>query len=199
MLVRVRDLRAVTAVTALGAVTAVLGLPLGLLWSWLAPDVPVRVTSTGGAAFATTQPEQPAAADAWFALLGLGFGALVAVCAWRLAAGTRGPAGLLALVAGTAGAGLLAWWVGRQVGLAGYQAALESAPPGAVLDRPADLRIARTGWWPPVVTGVVLAPALSAAVTYTLVAAWSRFPSLGVPPPGPSDREDDRAPTLDGC
>jgi hypothetical protein len=155
---------------------AVLGVPLGLLWAALAPDVPVRVTETG-AVFAEPQPQQPIAADAWFVLLALGFGVLAAAGAWRLAVRLRGPAGLLALTAGLLAAGLLGWWVGR-AGLAGYQDALPAAVPGTVLDRPADLRVVQARWWPPMLAGVVLVPALSAAVTYTLLAAWSKFPSL---------------------
>jgi hypothetical protein len=170
-----RALPPVRGLVLLVASAVLAGVPLGLLWSWVAPAVPVRVTATGPA-FVTQQPEQVAAADAWFALLGLAAGVLVAAVAWRVAPRLRGPAGLLALTAGLIGAALLAWWTGRQVGLAGYQAALESAAPGTVLDRPVDLRVARAGWWP--LAGVPLVPALSAAVTYTLLAAWSRFADL---------------------
>lgn len=167
----------------LGMSALLAGVPLGLLWSWLAPVVPVRVTA-GGPAFVSQQPEQVVAADAWFTLLGLAAGVLVAAVGWRVAPRLRGPAGLLVLTAGLIGAGVLAWWTGEQVGLAGYQAALESAAPGAVLDRPADLRVVQVGWWPPL-AGVPLLPAMSAAVTYTLLAAWSRFAELhpdGGPP-----------------
>lgn len=156
---------------------AALGIPFGLLWAVVAPDVPVRVTETG-LALAESQPEQVAAADGWFALLAVPLGMLAAAGAWLLAPRARGAGALVAVTAGAVGAGVLAWWVGRQVGLAGYQAALETAPAGQVLDRPADLRVVGTGGWPPLVTGVPLMPALAAAVTYSLMAAWSRFPTL---------------------
>jgi hypothetical protein len=156
---------------------AALGIPFGLLWAALAPDVPVRMTDAG-LAYVESQPEQVAAADGWFVLLAVPLGVLAAAGVWLLAPRARGPGGLTAATVGAVGAGLVAWWVGRQVGLAGYEAALATASPGQVLDRPADLRVVGTGGWRLLVTGVPLVPALAAAVTYTLLAAWSRFPTL---------------------
>jgi hypothetical protein len=162
-----------------GAAVAVvaLGIPLGLLWAVVAPDVPVRVTD-GGLSFTDAQPPQVVAGDGWFALLSVPFGVLAAVGAWRWGRHLRGVGGLIAVGAGMVGAGVLAWWVGRQVGLAGYEAALSQVDPGTVLARPRDLRVVQATWWPPMVIGVPLIPALAAVVTYTLLAAWSRFPEL---------------------
>jgi hypothetical protein len=171
---------------AMATVVAVLGAPLGLAWAAFAPDVPVQVTEQG-LMFAVPQPEQPAAADGWFTLLAVPFGALVAGGAWLVVPRSRGPGAVTAVAAGATVAGLLAWWVGRQVGLAGYDAALVAAPDGTVLSRPADLRVATAGWWPPVAAGVPLLPGLFAAVTYTLLAAWSRLPSLLPEPSQPPD------------
>ena len=166
------------AAVAVGAAVAVaaLGLPLGLLWSALAPDVPVLVTD-GGLVFAEAQPEQPVAGDGWFVLLAVPFGALVAVVGWRLRS-VRGTAGLLALTVGALAAGPLAWWLGRRVGLADFEAAASAAPSGSVLGHPADLRVLEADWWPPTLSGVPVVPALAVAVTYTVLAAWSRYPSL---------------------
>lgn len=154
-----------------------LGAPFGLVWTALAPAVPVRVIE-GGTAFAESQPEQLVAADGWFAILAVPFGVLLAVAGWWAGKRVRGLVGLAALVLGAVGAALLAWWLGRSIGLGSYQAALAVAPPGEVLERPPDLAVADAGWWPPRVLGVLLVPALAAAATYTLMAAWSRFPSL---------------------
>lgn len=165
--------RAVLAVLAVAG----LGIPFGLLWTAFAPDVPVWVAH-GGVVYADPQPEQPAAADGWFLLLGLPVGVVAAVVVWLVARPYRGVPGLVLLSLGAIGCGLLAWWVGRQVGLADYRELLAAAEVGTRLSRPADLRTVQLSGWPPRVTGVVLVPALAAAVTYTLLAAWSRDPDL---------------------
>lgn len=169
---------AAAALAAIAVAAALLGVPFGLLWSVVAPDVPVRVTEAGPV-YADPQPEQLAAADGWFAILALPFGVLAAVGVW-LATRRRGRGlpGLVGLVVGMVGAGLLGWWLGRWVGRSGYQDTLAAAPVGAELARPADLAVVEVGWWPPHVLGVLLVPALAAAATYTMLAAWSRFPDL---------------------
>lgn len=166
----------ISAVVIVAAVTA-LGVPYGLFWSLLAPGVPVRVVE-GGAVYGEPQPEQPLAADGWFTLLGVGFGVLVALGVWFAGRQVRGLPALAALTAGTVGAALVAWWLGRQVGLGGFESALAAAGPGTPLERPPDLSVVDAGWWPPRVFGVLLVPALAAVATYTLAAAWSRFPTL---------------------
>jgi len=154
-----------------------LGIPFGLLWTTLAPDVPVLVAH-GDVFYAEPQPEQLMAADGWFLLLGLPVGVVAAVVMWLIARPYRGLPGLVLLSLGAIGCGVVAWWVGRQVGLASYQELLAAAETGTQLSRPPDLRWAQLSGWPPRATGVVLVPALAAAITYTLVAAWSRDPDL---------------------
>lgn len=166
----VASLVIVVTVTALGA-------PYGLLWSLLAPDVPLRVVE-GGAVYGEPQPEQLLAADGWFVILGVPFGVLVGLGVWFAARAARGLPALAALTAGTIGAALVAWWLGRQVGLGGFESALAAAGPGTPVERPPDLSVVDAGWWPPRVFGVLLVPALAAVATYTLAAAWSRFPTL---------------------
>lgn len=171
---------------AIAVAVALLGVPFGLAWAATAPDVPVIVTE-GGPVYGVPQPEQPIAADGWFAILALPVGVIAAFGVWLAARRVRGTLALASLIAGSIGTGLLGWWVGRQIGLAGYRATLAAADAGARLDRPADLGVVELGWWPPQLFGVLLVPALAAAATYTLLAAWSRFPNL---------RDDD--PTTDG-
>jgi hypothetical protein len=173
----VRTSRVAVLQVATTVAVVALGLPLGLLWAVVAPDVPVRVTD-GGLSFTDAQPPQVVAGDGWFALLSVPFGILAAVGVWRWGRHVRGVGALIAVAVGMFGAGVLAWWVGRQLGLAGYEAALSQVAPGTVLERPRDLRVVQASWWPPMVTGVPMIPALAAAVTYTLLAAWSRFPDL---------------------
>jgi hypothetical protein len=171
--------RAAAVVAAVLLCVAALGAPLGLLWAAVAPTVQVRMTSDG-ALLADQQPEEFIAADGWFTLLGCCFGVLAAVVVWFVVR-RRGPLPLVAVTLGAVGAGLIAWWLGRHQGLDAYQRLLESAPDGTVFGKPADLRAAdfdlRYGFLP-VIRGNVLVPALAAAVTYALLAGWSRFPSL---------------------
>ncbi|MFC8620387.1 DUF2567 domain-containing protein [Micromonospora purpureochromogenes] len=169
---------AATLATVLGL--TVLGVPLGLLWAAVAPDTPVLKTAEG-AIYAQPQPEQPIAADGWFSLLGLGFGLLAAVGLWVVLRRRRGPAVLVGAAFGALGAALVAWQVGRRVGLSGYQRLLENAPDGTAFTKPADLRAGGIEWlfgFLPVPFGDLLLPAFAAAVTYTLLAGWSRWPSL---------------------
>lgn len=177
-----------TALAALAIVAAVtlLGVPFGLVWAMVAPNVPVIVTEAGPV-YGAPQPEQPIAADGWFAILALPIGAIAAFGVWLIARRVRGVLALAALIAGAVGAGLVGWWVGRQIGLASYRATLAAADAGVRLDRPSDLGVVELNWWPPQLFGVLLVPALAAAATYTLLAAWSRFSDL---------RPD--APELDG-
>ncbi|MFU8872566.1 DUF2567 domain-containing protein [Micromonospora sp. SL4-19] len=171
-----------------------LGAPLGLLWAAVAPGTPVRKTAEG-AIYASPQPEQPIAADGWFSLLGLGFGVLAAIALWFLLRRRRGPVGLFAGALGGLGAAVVAWQLGRRVGLATYHRLLATAPDGAAFTKPADLRAGGVerllGVLPVLPYGNLLLPAFGAAVTYTLLAGWSRWPSLrpepdaGWPPAGP--------------
>ncbi|MFI6781764.1 DUF2567 domain-containing protein [Micromonospora sp. NPDC050276] len=183
-----RPLRAVA--TVLGAVLALalLGAPLGLLWAALAPDTPVLKTAEG-AIYAEPQPEQPIAADGWFSLLGLAFGLLVALALWFLLRRRRGPVGLLAAVLGSLVAAPVAWQVGRRIGLASFDRLLATAPVGQAFSKPADLRAGGVDWLLgvlPVPHGNLLLPAFGAAVMYTLLAGWSRWPGLR-PEPEPGE------------
>lgn len=188
---RARIRPTVLTMLAVAAAVALLGVPFGLVWAVVAPDVPVVVTETE-VFYAVPQPEQPIAADGWFAILGLPVGVLAAFGVWLGARRFRGMATLAALIAGAVGTGLLGWVVGRQIGLADYRSTLAAAAPGTRLDRPADLEVVVLDWWPPQVLGVLLVPALAAAAGYTLLAAWSRFPDLRADdhPAEPADAGD---------
>ncbi|SCG47677.1 DUF2567 domain-containing protein [Micromonospora humi] len=171
--------RAVTTALGVTALLTVLGVPLGLLWAWLAPGTPVRQTPDG-AVYAVPQPEQPIAADGWFSLLALGFGVLTAIALWVLLRRGRGPLSLLAATLGGLGAAVVAWQVGRRIGLATFQRLVDTAPPGTDFTKPAELRAGGVDWFGPLPLphGNLLLAAFGAAVTYTLLAGWSRWPSL---------------------
>jgi hypothetical protein len=158
------------------------GVVLGLAWYALAPPLPLRKVE-GGLAFTSPQPEQLAAQDGWFAILGFAFGIAVAVAAWVLARRHRGPIQLLALLAGAIGAGYLAWKVGVQFDQDHYRQAVASAPLNTVIDRPIELSSSTTKacLGSRCITtrgGTILVPALGSVITYAVLAGWSRWPSL---------------------
>jgi hypothetical protein len=176
----------VVAAQAVGVLlgTAALGFALGPVWQAIAPNVPVLVVSDG-AIYNDNQPEQFFAGDGWFAVLGLLLGIAVAVVTWVFFRRLRGPLGILVLAVGCTAAAIIAWQVGRRIGLDAYTSGLHAAPEGTHLSKPNDLRIDAARWWPPKLAGVLLAPALGATLTMTVAAAWSRWPSLR-PVPRPS-------------
>jgi hypothetical protein len=172
--------RTALAAVLVGLVAAALGAPYGLLWSVVAPDIPL-VKVEGGVAPVDPAPEQMVAGDGWFSILGVLFGVVAALAAWWLARRHRGPVVLGAMALGAVVAGVFAAWLGQKIGLAGYQEAVAAAAPGTAVNHPPDLRIAETGQWlgfVPKATGVQLVAAFAAAVTYTLLAGWSRYPAL---------------------
>ncbi|WP_435829811.1 DUF2567 domain-containing protein [Micromonospora costi] len=172
--------RAWTRAVGAGLALAVLGVPLGLLWAAVAPDTPV-VKTPDGAVYGLPQPEQPIAADGWFSLLGLGFGVLAGLALWFVLRRQRGPVGLVSAVLGAFAAAVVAWQVGRRIGLGTFDRLLVTAPDGQAFTKPADLRAGGIDWLLgvlPVPHGNLLLPAFGAAVTYTLLAGWSRWPSL---------------------
>jgi hypothetical protein len=155
-----------------GVVVFVLGGPLGLLWAWLAPSVPVIDAGQSGIVVNDPSPEEYIAADGWFTLLGLGFGLLVAIVAWLVLRRDRGPFLLLGVVAGTLGAGYyLAPWLGEMIGRSAYQHWRDTAVQGATYMAPPEVHS----------TGPMLVPAFAAAIVLTLLAGWSNDPDLEQP------------------
>jgi len=167
-------------------VLVLLGLPFGLVWAAVAPGVPVLRTEDG-AILAQPQPEEFIAADGWFSLLGLVLGVGAAIAAWALLRQHRGPVGMLVVVVGMLGAATLAWQVGRRIGLSGYERLLRDAPAGTSFTKPPDLHGGQytevLGFVPAIQD--LLVPAFGAAVVYTLLAGWSRYPDLR-PEPEPA-------------
>ena len=167
--------------TALAAVLTaltilVLGGPLGLLWAWLAPSVPVVDAGQAGIVVNDPSPEEYIAADGWFTLLGLGFGLLVSLAAWFLLRRDRGPFLLLAVIAGTLGAGyLVAPWAGELIGRDEYRHWRETAQQGATYLAPPEVHA----------LGPMLVPAFVAAIALTLLAGWSNDPDLDAPGAAP--------------
>ena len=149
---------------------AVAGAPLGVLWRFLAPTVPM-VRVTGGVIVNDPSPEEFIAAEAWFTILGVAFGILAAVVVWLVLRRHRGPGLVAGVTVGTLVAAVLAWQLGRRIGLGAYVAWRDAATSGATSAAPPDLHA----------YGTLLVPAFAAAIVLTLLAGWSNDPDLDRP------------------
>lgn len=168
----------VCLITAIGI--AGLGAPLGLLWRAVAPRVELVQTEVGPYPL-DPEPEGYVADEGWFIFIAIAAGILFAVLAWFVLRRFRGPAMLVALVAGSIGGSVLAAWLGHRVGLPAYERLVQSAPVGTHIFRPARVRLSDVGLYfgfLPRVRGVVLLQALVAAALYTAFAGFSYSPSL---------------------
>ncbi len=162
---RVRD--ELVAVGITGAAVAIAGVPLGALWSVVAPHVPIVMTAAGPD-LADYSSEASVASDGWFAGIGVVTGLLAAMIAWLVVRRYRGPVMAVGLAAGSIGTAWLAWQLGRRIGADGYRDLLSNAHAGWLFYRPVELRA----------KSVLLTQALVAAFAYTVLAGWSRYPSL---------------------
>ncbi|MEV6630635.1 hypothetical protein AB0M54_07785 [Actinoplanes sp. NPDC051470] len=163
-----RDL-AVAGATAVAL--AVAGGPLGVLWHFLAPTIPVINAGQGRVVVNDPSPEEYIAADGWFSLLCLVFGLLAAVVAWLVLRRNRGPWLLGGVILGTLAAPVVAWQVGRLIGLGAYEDWRGSSSPGATYTAPPDLSA----------YGALLVAAFGAAIVLTLMAGWANDPDLDAP------------------
>lgn len=159
----------------LGAV-AVLGLPLGWLWSRLAPAEIAAVVAGPragqlgagqlGVLPLPGQSEHRFDAMATFVLLGLAMGVLTGVALWLLR-GRRGPVVLVAAVLGS----LIAAWLAMRVGLwlVDWRYPLAAPKPGDVITR---APVLDSAW-------VVVAQPFGVAIAYSLAVSWNGAEDLG--------------------
>ena len=149
---------------ALGAfaAVAVLGLPLGWLWSRLAPPEVVGVATNGALVPLLGESEHRFAALAMFILLGFATGVLAGIAVWMLRA-SRGPVVLLGAIAGSVVAGWLAMQLGEALAVRAYGDVLLAAAPGRTVARPPVLE---SSW-------VLLAAPFTLALTYSALVAWN--------------------------
>ena len=110
------------------AVVVLLGAPLGLIWSAVAPHSHVAVEA-GAAYIADAESEVFIAGDGWFLGLTLLVGVLTGVVAW-LVARRSGPFVVVGLAAGGLLAAYVASKVGIRIGQDTLKAAVHSGRPG---------------------------------------------------------------------
>ncbi|MGP3970602.1 ABC transporter permease [Streptomyces sp. 6N223] len=119
-------------------VALVTGVALGLLWLWLAPQVPL-VAQGNVVLLANSEAEQAIAADGTFLLLGLAVGAAAGLAVFLLRR-EGGVAVVLGLAAGALGGALLAWGMGDWFGPTDdIVAHAREAGEGVVFDGPLEL------------------------------------------------------------
>lgn len=148
-------------------VAAVTGVPLGYLWSRLAP--PQQSTVSSGALvplLATIYHSFDPVAD--FLLIGLGAGLVVGVALWLLLRRRRGPLVLLMGVLGSLVAAWLAIRLGGAFAAAAYPIPHAPRPGASIAVAPQ----VNTLW-------AVLAQPLGVAVAYGLAATWNALDDLG--------------------
>ncbi len=155
----------VPALVVLCAVAAS-GLPLGWLWSRLAPpEFVARATGSGGVLPIVGQSEHRFDGMATFLLLGLAAGVLTGAVLWLLRQ-HRGPVVLVAAMLGS----LIAAWLAMRLGLSLAAARYpDLAGTGLAFPR---APVLESGW-------VVIAQPFGVAVTCSITTAWNGTDDLG--------------------
>jgi hypothetical protein len=152
----------VLTAAATTAGVAVLGLPLGLVWSVLAPRARV-VVSAAGSDLADPNTKAFIAADGTFLLLTVAAGVLCAVLTLLLGGRRHGVATAIGLTAGGLVGSYVAWRVGHRIGLAEFRHALHG-PPGTSASLTPSLRA----------KGVLVGWALAGVLTVLALAVQAR-------------------------
>ena len=163
--------RTAVVVVLAGLVVAVAGAPLGVLWHFVSPTVPVIDAGASGFVVNDPSPEEYIAADGWFTIIGFGFGLVAAIVGWLVLRRHRGPGLLLGVTAGALAAAPLAWYTGRLIGRSAYEHWRTIAAVGGTYGAPPDLHA----------KGTLLVPAFAAVIVLTLLAGWSNDPDLDRP------------------
>lgn len=146
---------------------AVFGLPLGWIWSRIAPPQRVGVSNTGQVLPLVDETYHVWDDVAIYLLMGLAFGIVAGVAIWLLRE-RRGPTVMIAAVIGAVAAG----WLMTKTGVsfaAGDYIVPSGLKVGSLFDVAPQLN---TGW-------ILLAPPLGVALAYLVLAAWSGSEDLG--------------------
>jgi hypothetical protein len=152
---------------SLALLLAVFGLPLGWIWSRIAPPERVGMSSNGAILPLVDETYHPWDDLAIYLLMGLAFGLVAGVAVWMLRE-RRGPTIMIAAVLGAVAAG----WLMTKTGVsfaAGDYATPASLKVGTLFDLAPTLD---TSW-------ILLAPPLGVALAYLVLSAWSGSEDLG--------------------
>lgn len=149
------------------SMVGLLGIPLGWLWSELAPAQRMRVMPDGRPIPLPAESFHRFDGLVIYLLLALGAGVLVGVAVWLLRE-RRGPVVMIAAALGS----LLAAWLGVRMGetFVGSAYAVGAAP--EIGDVVAAAPRIESGW-------VLLAQPLTTALAYGTLAAWNGMDDLG--------------------
>lgn len=177
-------------VVALVVASGLLGLLAGAIWHWIAPRVPVYADSSN-VYLLDPEGEQQIAADAWFGLVGLCFGAVLGVAAYWF---TRRRGGGVGAAIGLVLGGLLGSWAAWRLGtqLSGHHEDLlklaHTVPLGHTFHRP--LVLSAKGVllaWP--IAALVLLMSLISLLSPKKTHPEPQLPALGpTPEAGPGSR-----------
>jgi hypothetical protein len=152
---------------SLALLLAVFGLPLGWIWSRIAPPQRVGVSSNGQILPLVDETYHVWDDVAVYLLMGLAFGLVAGVAVWLLRE-RRGPTVMIAAVLGALAAG----WLMTKTGVsfaAGDYVVPAGLKVGSLFDVAPQLD---TGW-------ILLAPPLGVALVYLVLSAWSGSEDLG--------------------
>jgi hypothetical protein len=150
-------------------VAVLTGVPLGVLWLWLAPRVPL-VSDGQAVLLANSEGEEAVGGDGTFLLAGLALGALAGFVVF-LARRGGGVAVVIGLAVGAVGGSLLGWGIGDWFGpTEDIVAQAREAGAGVVFDGPLELSA----------RGVLMGlPIAALAVHLLCVAAWGPRDEVG--------------------
>jgi hypothetical protein len=164
--------------------TLLVGLLGGLLWNLVAPKATYVVLSRGSADVVDAETRAFIEGDAVFVLVAIVGGLVVGFLAYRLAIRKYGPMPMLAVLGASVVAGLLARWVGENLGLARFNNLLLTSHKGALLHAPPVLGAQGSMiLWPAIVFWPLAASLIPAGVLLLATLRDRQSPSQD--PPGP--------------
>jgi hypothetical protein len=128
--------KALIALVAVVAGSALLGLIAGFAWEQVAPRAVFVVVGHGTADVVNPETNAFIAADGWFCIVAVVGGVISGLLGYLFAVRRYGPLPMLGVLVGGLVAALVARWLGEQSGRAAFNARLAVARPGALLHAP---------------------------------------------------------------